>query len=144
MIVLKKQPEIRTYLPQPATIAWIKTTVKGSERYRLEMIDEASAIGRCSGRRNREPVQNTDYARAKISLLESGAVLASFPLLGVMPGSIQTDPFTVWFELDAPATLPDAIFGQKIEIPAGRHLMAPSLGSWIVFFKPDTKNHLRP
>ncbi len=142
MILLRNRPEIQAYLPQPTTTAWIRTKVKGTERYRLEVIDEASAIDMNAGWRNRELVQNTAFAYAKLSLLESGAVLASFPLLGIMPGSIQADPFTVWFELDAPATVPDGIFGREIEIAAGRHLMAPSLGSWVVFFKPNTKNHL--
>jgi hypothetical protein len=139
MIRLRQQPETQPYLPQPTTTAWIRTSVKGTERYRLEVIEEASAIDMNAGRRNRELVPETGFAYAKLSLLESGAVLASFPLLGKMPGVIQSDPYTVWFVLDAPALVPDGIFGREIEIAAGRHLMTSSLGSWVVFFKPTAK-----
>ena len=140
MIRLRTQPETKTYLPQPTTTAWIKTLEKGTERYILEVMEEASATDMNAGWRNRGLVQSTSFAYAKLSLLESGAVLASFPLLGMMPGAIKVDPFTVWFVLDVPAIVPDGIFGQEIEIDAGRHLMTSSMGSWIVFFKPKTKN----
>lgn len=142
MIDIRVHPESQIYLPQPTTTAWIRTSVKGTERYRLEMIEEASAIDMNAGWRNRELVPSEGFAYAKLSLLESGAVLASFPLLGKIPGAIQADPYTVWFVLDAPATVPDGIFGREIEIAAGRHLMTASLGSWVVFFKPSSKKPL--
>ncbi len=129
MIHIRTQPETKPYLPQPTTLAWIKTRVAGAEEYRLELAKTHLDIGMNAGW--------GQEARAKTTLLESGAVLASFPLLGKLPGSIQPDPFTTWFELDAPALLPAGIFGREIEIAAGKHLMAPSLGNWVVFFKPN-------
>ena len=136
MIHILHQPETKPYLPQPTTTAWVKTTISGAEGYRLEQIEEASAINMNAGWGNREPVQTRGLIYAKLSLLESGALLASFPLLGTIPGSIQTNPYTVWFVLDAPAIVPAGIFGREIEISAGKHLMASSLGTWVVFFRP--------
>jgi len=130
MINIRIAPETKPYLPQPTTLAWVKTRISGTEEYRLEMIETASANNMNAGWGKGAEVC------AKLSLLESGAVLASFPLLGKMPGTIQPDLFTTWFLLDAPALVPAGIFGWEIEIAAGRHLMASSLGSWVVFFKP--------
>ncbi len=138
MINIRIAPETKPYLPQPTTLAWTKTRVSGTEEYRLEMIATASANNIHAGWGKGAGVC------AKLSLLESGAVLASFPLLGKMPGIIQPDPFTTWFMLDAPALVPCCIFGWDIEIAAGRHLMASSLGSWVVFFKPLNLKNLWP
>jgi hypothetical protein len=136
MIHIRKQPETQSYVPQPASIAWIKTRMDNAEMYKLELIDDAPAIDMNAGLRNRGLVPAPGLAYAKLSLLESGAVLASFPLLGKMPGNIQADPFTVWFVLDAPAILPANVFGREILFASGRHLMTTSLGNWVVFFRP--------
>jgi hypothetical protein len=128
MIHIRTPIETKPYLPQATTLAWIKTQISGLEAYRLETVQSLSANNLNAG--------SGQVVSAKTSLLESGAVLASFPLLGKLPGSIQPDPFTTWFELDAPALLPEGIFGLEIEIGAGRHLLASSLGTWVVFFKP--------
>lgn len=141
MIHLLHPPEIRPYLHPPTNTAWVKTSLNGQPVYQLQEVGAVWASGTNAGLRDRELVQTKGFASAKLALLESGAVLASFPLLGALPGSIESDPFTVWFLLDAPVLVPTGIFGQEIWIEAGRHLMAFSLGSWVVFFKPGLAKH---
>lgn len=134
MIHIRKTPEIKSYTPGSSGIAWVKTQIAGRERYELESIEHIT--GGNAGLRNRRSTPSESLAYGKLTLLESGAVLASFPLLGTLPGQVQLDPFSVWFHLDAPAWLPACILGKELEIPAGRHLMTQAIDSWMVFFKP--------
>lgn len=140
MINIRIQPETKAYLPQATATRWVKTAMDSTEGYKLEVLEEPSAHYLNAGCWNRELVRSAGIAYAKLSLLESGAVLASFPFLSAMPGVIQADPYTVWFVLDAPALVPAGIFGKEIEIAAGRHIMAPSLGNWVVFFRPVNRS----
>ncbi|MEZ4894318.1 MAG: hypothetical protein R3A50_00540 [Saprospiraceae bacterium] len=136
MIHIRKQPETRPYLEQDVLVRWVQTQAADMEAYKLEELGIATHIGELVGRKA-GLVSKGEYAHSRLSLQESGAVLASFPLLGKIPGKIQADQFTVWFELELPALIPSGIFGKEIRFKAGRHLMASVLGNWVVFFKPE-------
>jgi hypothetical protein len=137
MIRLSKQPEQKPYVPHPLTVIWKKNHLEEAEIYTLEYLEDALEFDMNAGLWKRESALKNSNAYAKLSLLESGAVLASFPLMGCLPGVIQADPYTVWFVLDAPAIVPAGVFGKEIRIAAGRHLMTNSLGQWVVFFRPS-------
>ena len=74
--------------------------------------------------------------------MESGAVLASFPIMGMVSGTLQRMLGATWFELATPFKLPAFVFGHDIEIPAGRHPIVFVLENWVVLFRPQ--NTLRP
>lgn len=133
MIDIRNPPEVHEYQPQPTDAVWVKTCLNGDHAYLLKSAPTAFKI---AGRRKWEPDSSEGAFSATLSLLESGAILASFPLRGPLPGKIEPDPFSVWFFLDAPAIIAAGVFGREIRIAAGRHLMASCLGTWIVFFRP--------
>jgi hypothetical protein len=136
MIHIQTQPPIQPYRPASVFTSWGKAKLNGNEIYNLEFVEDALVNEMNTGPRNRWPVRTGAIAFAKLALLESGAVLASFPLLGKLPGIVSPDPYSVWFQLDLPTLIPAGIFGQEIRIDPGRYLMASSMGSWLVFFKP--------
>jgi hypothetical protein len=74
--------------------------------------------------------------------MESGAVMASFPVMGMVSGTIRSMLGSAWFELADPLLLPEFVFGHDIEIPSGRHPIVFVLESWVVLFRPQ--NILRP
>ena len=136
MIHIRQQPQTMPYLQPPVEAHWIKIREGLEEKYRLEAwLPDQQLIGH-AGWRNGGSERPDKPAHARIALLDSGALLASFPLLGALPGKIQPDAFTVWFMLDAPIWAPAGLFGKEITIPSGRHLMAQALDAWLVFFRP--------
>lgn len=134
MILITQQLDIKPYQPEPVDTRWIKSG--DGDGYRIMPASAKHALPGYAGLRNREPELQETVVTSRITILESGAVLASFPLLGALPGAIMPDAFTTWFQLDFPALLPQGIFGKEVRINAGRHLMAPAPGSWVVLFKP--------
>lgn len=142
MILITQQLEIKPYKPEPVDTRWFKSGSDADANYRImPLLSSQLDVSGYAGLRKREPELQDNAVKARITILESGAVLASFPLLGALPGHIKPDAFTTWFELDAPAILPEGIFGKEVRIQAGLHLMAPAPGSWVVLFKPQL---LRP
>jgi hypothetical protein len=137
MIHIIKQPETKPYLPPSVKIAWVKIHFNNADIYSLEGVDALPVL-----KEKEQSILNTaaipeNIPYATLTLLESGAILATFPLLSKLPGSIQADKFTVWFNLDAPAHLPANVLGSALEIAAGKYLMTQSVNEWIVFFKPS-------
>jgi hypothetical protein len=137
MIHIVHQPETKPYQPHPVKIAWVRLRTNNSEIYRLEGVDVLQVLQENDHAAALSSVIPEVHPYATLTLLESGALLASFPLLGKLPGSIQADKFTVWFNLDIPAQLPAYVLGSDIEIAAGKYLMTQSLNAWVVFFKPS-------
>lgn len=143
MILITQQLEIKPYQPEPVDTHWVKSGNEPDANYCIVPTPVRQAAPGYAGRRNRKPELTEDTVKARITMLESGAVLASFPLLSRLPGSIMPDAFTTWFVLDAPALLSAGVFGREVRIHAGRHLMAPAPGSWVVLFKPAVVPHER-
>lgn len=110
--------------------AWVKTRVEGKNGYHLTIMEKTNAQQGVSVR----PTGNCAFA--KLSLMESGAIMASFPVMGMVSGTIRSMLGASWFELVAPLKLPAFIFGYDIEIPAGRHPIVFVLESWVVMFRP--------
>ncbi|MFN0213642.1 MAG: hypothetical protein ACKVT2_05250 [Saprospiraceae bacterium] len=128
--VLAGQSKMQT---QPS--AWVKTRLEGTNKYSLTILEKT---------RSPSPGNSTPSAGcafAKLSLMESGAVMASFPVMGMVSGTIRSMLGTTSFELAFPLKLPAFIFGHDIEIPAGQHPIVFVLESWVVLFKP--KNTVR-
>lgn len=111
----------------PPTV-WVKTRLEGADTYCLTVMEKSkkSVQGASSG-----------CAYAKLSLMESGAVMASFPVMGMVSGTIRSMLGATWFELAVPLELPAFVFGFDIEIPAGRHPLVFVLESWVVLFRPN-------
>lgn len=138
MIDIRIKPEIHIYQPLPATVSWTRVRDDYGERYQLEPAHNLLKTDTSQPPRGIEgPVWTKHTVLSCITLLESGAILASFPLNGHLPGQIRPDTFSVWFHLDAPLHIQAGVFGKFIRIESGRHLMAQSLDSWMVYFKPD-------
>ncbi|MBL7826845.1 MAG: hypothetical protein JNJ57_09460 [Saprospiraceae bacterium] len=131
MIEIRRQPAQLIYEPQTVRTRWFRLNNGQTCMYLIEPIEVEFA-----GWRNRELSEQQTTAEVRMTLLESGALLASFPFQSKLPGSLLTDPFTVWFQLDAPAIIPEGLLGKAINIAAGKHLTTQSLDSWMVFFRP--------
>ncbi|MBC7774100.1 MAG: hypothetical protein H7246_01575 [Phycisphaerae bacterium] len=120
---------------QTQPTAWVKTRLEGADKYSLTIMEKA-----------RLPTQATQdsagCAFAKLSLMESGAVMASFPVMGMVSGTIRSLLGAAWFELSSPLKLPAFVFGYDIEIPAGRHPIVFVLENWVVLFRPQHAHRL--
>lgn len=77
-------------------------------------------------------------AYAKLSLMDSGAVMATFPIASMVSCTIRRLLGVSWFELETTLHLPDFVFGHAIEIPSGRHPLVYVLENWVVLFRPNT------
>lgn len=111
---------------------WVKTRLEGTEKYSL------SVMGKADMPQKSESNQTKGCAYAKLSLMESGAVMASFPVMGMVSGTIRSLLGATWFELASPLKLPEFVFGHEIEIAAGRHPIVFVLESWVVMFRPSS------
>ncbi len=111
--------------------AWVKTRLEGTEKYSLTVMEKTKLP------QNAQPRETAGCAYAKLSLMESGAVMASFPVMGMVSGTIRSMLGATWFELASPLNLPAFVFGHDIEIPAGRHPIVFVLESWVVLFRPQ-------
>lgn len=105
---------------------WVKTRFSGTDKYELTVLEKT------------ENKQETapGFAYAKLSLMGSGAVLATFPTMGMVSGTIKNLLGTTALELSVPLILPASIFGHDIEIAAGPHPIVFVLESWVVLFRP--------
>lgn len=106
---------------------WVKTKLEGADAYSLTVLSKT---------KNSIQGSSLGCAYAKLSLMESGAVMASFPVMGMVSGTIRSMLGATWFELAVPLELPAFVFGYDIEIPAGRHPLVFVLESWVVLFRP--------
>jgi len=113
------------HAPAPPS-RWVKTRFSGTEKYELTVLGKAKM----------EKEATHGFAYAKLSLMESGAVLATFPTMGMVSGTIKNLLGATCFELSAPLKLPASIFGHDIEIAAGQHPIVFVLDSWVVLFRP--------
>lgn len=116
---------------QPQPTAWVKTRLEGADKYSLTIMEKSKLP------RNDHPAASAGCAYARLSLMESGAVMASFPVMGMVSGTIRSLLGAAWFELATPLKLPAFVFGHDIEIPAGRHPIVFILESWVVMFRPQ-------
>lgn len=78
------------------------------------------------------------FSEAKISILESGAIMASFPKKSISRDMISCMMGTTWINVAVPLTLPADIFGHVIEIADGYHPAVPVLTNWVVLFRPPS------
>ncbi len=118
---------------QATPSVWVKTRLQGTNTYSLMVVEKTKRP------LNIQPKEITGCAYAKLSLMESGAVMASFPVMGMVTGTIRSMLGAAWFELAAPLKLPAFVFGHDIEIPAGRHPIVFVIESWVVLLRPQ--NH---
>ncbi|HAD13319.1 MAG TPA: hypothetical protein DCF33_12890 [Saprospirales bacterium] len=114
---------------------WVRTRLEGTDTYSLTVLNRKApkpdSVGVC--------------AYAKLSMLDSGAIMAFFPLNAMVAMQAKMLLGANWFELAAPLLLPDFVFGFDLEIPAGRHPMVFVLESWVVLFRPlITPGHNHP
>jgi len=114
----------------PPTV-WVKTTLEGADKYSLTIMEKSRQA------QQTHPSAAAGCAYAKLSLMESGAIMASFPVMGMVSGTIRSMLGAAWFELASPLNLPEFVFGHDIEIPAGRHPIVFVLESWVVLFRPQ-------
>lgn len=118
--------------PSVIPSVWVKTRLEGSDQYSLTVMEKTSISPRTP-----PAVKTPGCAYAKLTLLETGAVMASFPVMGMVSGTLRGMLGSAWFELSAPLNLPAFVFGKDIEIPAGRHPIIFVLESWVVLFRPS-------
>lgn len=118
----------KTVIP-PAV--WVKTSMESGDKYSLTIMEKTRQP------QAKIPGASAGCAYAKLSLMESGAVMASFPVMSMASGAIRSMLGVAWFELAAPFQLPAFVFGYDIEIPAGRHPIVFILESWVVLFRPQ-------
>lgn len=111
--------------------AWVKTQLEGAGKYSLTIMEKTKMV------QHPHPREPAGCAFAKLSLMESGAVMASFPVMGMVSGTIRSLLGATWFELESPLKLPAFVFGYDIEIPSGRHPIVFVLESWVVLFRPQ-------
>lgn len=116
---------------QTPPTAWVKTRLEGADKYSLTVMEKTKHPQQTNSR------GSAGYAYAELSLMESGAVMASFPVMGMVSGTIRSMLGAAWFELASPLKLPAFVFGHDIEIPAGRHPIVFVLESWVVLFRPQ-------
>lgn len=120
--------------PRPTEIppsVWVRTQLEGSDAYSLTIMKRTKRA------QANKPSNNSNCAYAKLLLMESGAILATFPVMGMVSNTIGRMLGANWFELAVPLSLPDFVFGYHIEIPAGRHPLVFVLESWVVLFRPE-------
>ena len=110
---------------------WVKTRLEGTDKYSLTVLAKSGSP------RKTNTGETAGCAYAKLSLMESGAVMASFPVMGMVSGTIRNMLGSTWFDLALPLKLPEFVFGHDIEIPAGRHPIVFVLESWVVLFRPQ-------
>jgi len=110
---------------------WVKTRFEGNDKYNLTIMGKTKLLQQA------KPLESAGCAFAKLSLMESGAVMASFPVMGMVSGTIRSLLGATSFELGSPLKLPAFVFGYDIEIPAGRHPIVFVLESWVVLFRPQ-------
>ncbi len=116
---------------QTPPTTWVKTRLEGADKYSLTVMEKTKLPQQSN------PGESAGCAYAKLSLMESGAVMASFPVMGMVSGTIRSLLGAAWFELASPLKLPAFVFGHDIEIPAGRHPIVFVLESWVVLFRPQ-------
>ena len=122
--------------PQTPPTVWVKTRLEGADQYSLTVMEKTKP------KTPRTSNVSAGCAYAKLSLMESGAVMASFPVMGMVSGTIRSMLGSAWFELATPLQLPASIFGHDIEIPVGRHPLVFVLESWVVLFRPQNQIQL--
>ncbi len=110
--------------------AWVKTHLESANTYSLKIVEKTKQ------RQQVNPNPSLGCAYGKLSLLESGAIMASFPVMGMASCTIRNMLGATWFELATPLILPAFVFGHDMEIPAGRHPIVFVLENWMVLFAP--------
>jgi hypothetical protein len=113
---------------QTTPAVWVKTRLEGADQYSLTILEKT--------RQTQHKSPDAGCAYAKLSLMQSGAIMASFPVMGMVSGTLRSMLGSAWFELASPLKLPAFLFGQDMEIPAGRHPIVFVLESWVVLFRP--------
>lgn len=114
---------------QTAPSRWIKTLIGGSEKPQLALL----------GKDEKPLPEQGRVAYAKISLMDSGAVMASFPLMGMASGAFKALYGARWLVIEKPIALPASVFGREISIAAGEHPLVFVLENWIVLFRPEVE-----
>ncbi|MBL7809792.1 MAG: hypothetical protein JNN28_18365 [Saprospiraceae bacterium] len=110
---------------------WVRTRMEGTDLYTLTVLDRKS-IGILES-----TSEASICAYAKLTILDSGAIMAFFPLSAMVSVQAKLLMGATWFELAEPLVLPAFVFGFDIEIPAGRHPLVFILESWVVLFRPN-------
>ncbi|MBN8679761.1 MAG: hypothetical protein J0M29_16155 [Chitinophagales bacterium] len=121
---------------KPGTV-WVRTQLEGAERYTLRVLER-------SGGNFPDLPEGATCAYAKLTLLDSGAIMAFFPITAMVSAQAKLLLGATWLELATPLVLPDFVFGFDMEIPAGRHPLVFILESWVVLFRPITSGHNHP
>ena len=130
MTRLHTPPTIGQNKKQVTPSIWVRTHLEeeGSDKYHLSILEK---------KRHTRASHTEGCAFAKLILMESGAIMASFPVMGMVSGTIRSMLGAAWFELATPFEMPAALFGHEIEIPAGRYPLVFVLESWVVLFRPN-------
>ena len=121
----------RTTQTRKLPTVWVKTSLEGKDKYHLNILERSGPAKKNGG----HPAAGRAYAR--LSLMESGAVMATFPVMGMVTGTIRHLLGSTTFELATPFQIPEHLFGVAIEIPAGRHPLVFVLENWVVLFRPE-------
>lgn len=116
---------------QKLPTVWVKALLEGEDQYRLSILEKTG-----SAQKARTPPA-TGCAYARLSLMESGAIMATFPLMGMVSGAIRQLLGTTSFDLAEPFQIPASCFGVGIDIPAGKHPLVFVLENWVVLFRPE-------
>jgi hypothetical protein len=112
---------------QTAPSRWVKTLISGSDKCQMTLL----------GQGDTRPPQDGGVAYVKLSLMDSGAVMASFPVMGMASGAFKALYGAQWIDLDTPLILPAPVLGQEISIAAGQHPLVFVLENWVVLFRPE-------
>ncbi|MDX1910430.1 MAG: hypothetical protein SFV22_03035 [Saprospiraceae bacterium] len=115
----------------PLPTAWVKAHLTGEDKYNLTVLAPSVLSPKTP------KIKTGACAYARLSLMESGAVMAFFPVNSMVSDTIRRMFGATWFELEQPLILPAYVFGRDIEITAGRHPLAYVLENWVVMFRPS-------
>lgn len=114
---------------RPLPSRWVKTLINGSGKCQMTLLCILDKGETC-------PSQYGSIAYAKLSLMNSGAVMASFPFMGMTSGVFKALYGAQWLALDAPLLLSAHVLGREIWIAEGRHPLVFVLENWVVLFRP--------
>jgi hypothetical protein len=129
---LQPNPLKRTEAPMPT--AWAKVFSTEDNKYNLRILGP-EALSPAP-----EQHKSSVCAYARLSLMESGAVMAFFSVNSMVSDTLRRMFGAIWFELEQPLVLPACVFGREIEIMAGQHPLAYVLENWVVLFRPADKS----
>lgn len=135
MTRLHTPPSIGQNKKQAPPSIWVRTHLEeeGSDKYHVSILEK---------RRQPLAAHTQGCAYAKLMLMDSGAIMASFPVMSMVSGTIRGMLGAASFELATPFQMPAALFGYEIEIPAGKYPLVFVLESWVVLFRPTEQARL--